>query len=146
MASKDPTETERLAQLTLLTDRLAEIISEEISILQDRRPREIAVFEEEKTRLAKIYAAEITRLRREPDVVKGVPRDVTDSLKHATSRFHEIVVRQETMLNAMKTVSERMIRDIATELNRMRAPANTYGRNAAYAGARAQPFALNRSA
>ncbi len=146
MANQNPTEAERLAQLTLLTDRLAEILSDEISMLKERRPRELTTFEEEKTRLAKIYAAEITRLRREPGAVRGVPREVTEGLKNATSRFHEIVVRQETMLNAMKTVSERMIRDIATELNRMKAPATTYGRGAAYATARATPFALNRSA
>lgn len=146
MASQNPSETERVEQLTVLTQRLSEIIDTEIAMLQERRPRDIMPLEEEKTRLAKIYGAEITRLRKDPRLTRDVPRRAKDSLKQATLRFHELTARQQSMLLAMKTVSERMIRDIATELARMKAPEVTYGRSATFSGGRPAPFALNRTA
>jgi len=146
MENRNQSETERVEQLTAVTDRLAEIISAELAALKDRRPSEIIGFEEEKTRLARIYAAEITRLRKDPRLTRAVPRDVTKSLRHATERFRDLTARQEAMLLAMKTISERMIRDIASELGRINAPEVTYSRNATHAGARATPFALNKTA
>jgi len=146
MPSLPPGEIERIEQLTASADRLAEIIQDEIAFLQARRPRELAQFEEEKTRLGKIYASEIARLRKDPSLVKGLPRETLDALKRSTTRFRELTARQQTLLQAMRTVSERMIQTVATELHRMKAPETHYGRNAAYAGARATPFALNRTA
>jgi hypothetical protein len=139
-------EIERAQHLTALTERLSEIITDEIALLQKRRPREIAAFAEEKTRLAKIYSGEIARLRKEPRLARDLPREVAQALKQATARFRELTARQESLLLAMRTVSERMIREVAGELHRMRAPETNYGRNAAYAGRSATPFALNKTA
>lgn len=146
MPSPQAAEIERVEQIAATADRLAEIIEDEIAILQARRPRDLAQFEEEKARLGKIYAAEIARLRKEPDLLKALPRETLDTLKRSTTRFRELTQRQQTLLSAMRTVSERMIRDVASEFQRMKAPETQYGRNAAYAGGRASPFALNRTA
>ena len=139
-------EAERITDLTVLTDRLSEIIEGEIVFLKERRPRELARTEEEKTRLTKIYAGEIARFRKDPNLTKSVPRDVMTALKTATTRFRALVQRQEALLYGMQTVSERMIREIATELNKIKSPQRLYGRNAGIAGVRPVPFALNQTA
>lgn len=142
-----PNETERARQLTALTERLTEIVSSEIEALQSRRPKDITEFEEEKTRLARIFATETQRLKSDPNLVRVIPREVLAALRQAAARFREVTARQEAMLLALKTVSERMIRDIASELNRMKAPERGYGRSASpYAAHPAAPFALNSTA
>ncbi|MFO1187067.1 MAG: hypothetical protein U1E87_06200 [Alphaproteobacteria bacterium] len=123
----------------------AQSIQDEIAILQARRPRDLVQYEEEKARLGKIYASEIARLRK-AFLIKGLPRETLDTLKRSTTRFRELTQRQQNMLQAMRTVSERMIKDVASEFQRLKAPETPYGRNAAYAGRSASPFALNRTA
>lgn len=146
MPSPSAAEIERIEQVAATADRLAEIIQDEIAILQARRPRDLVQYEEEKARLGKIYASEIARLRKEPSLIKGLPRETLDTLKRSTTRFRELTQRQQNMLQAMRTVSERMIKDVASEFQRLKAPETPYGRNAAYAGRSASPFALNRTA
>jgi hypothetical protein len=146
MPAQANSEAQRLEQLTILTDRLSEIIDAEIAVLKERRPRALAETQDEKTRLSKIYAGEIARITKDAGWIRNLPFEVRKRFKEATARFRELVARQETMLAATRHVSERMLREIANELSRANAPQRVYGRNAAYAGSHAAHFALNKTA
>jgi hypothetical protein len=147
--SHSPTNRERVLQLILLSDGLADIIDQEVELLTTRRPSELAQFEEEKTRLAKLYADEMGRFRNDRSLTKGVPAGLLEDLKTSTARLQGKLDAQSGMLTGMRSVSERMIQKIAQEVSRTRNPQRTYGSNANFApaaGGGALAFAVNRTA
>lgn len=134
-----------LEDLTQLTERLAALIQIETVALKERRPLALKETEDEKTGLMKTYAAEMQRIRKMPGFLKRGPKPLRDRLAQATLAFHAALDDQQRSLGAMKTVTERMVEAIAREAQKIRRPAGTYGRNAAYAAPAggAKPFALN---
>lgn len=139
---------DRVSQLVVLTDKLSDIIRMETVSLAQRRPSEISEYEGEKTRLAKIYNAELTRMKKDATATQNVPADIMQSLKAATARLREALHAETEILTGLKTVSERIVQQIAQEVARARAPATSYGHNAAFNKPLVKPaaFTLNRTA
>jgi hypothetical protein len=147
-AHRPITNRERVVQLIMLTESLADIIGQEVKLLGQRRPSSIKIFEEEKTRLAKAYASEMTRFRKDASLSHDVPEGLLQDLKTSTARLRETLDKETYVLTGLKTVSERFVQAMANEVGKTRAPDIAYGKNAGFAPrpARAAAFALNRTA
>ena len=139
---------ERVVQLIMLTESLADIIGQEVTLLETRRPKELSQFEEDKTKLARIYESEMARFRKDSSLTKNVPPGLLQDLKSATGRLRANLDSQSNVLTGLKIVSERMVQAIAKEVAKTRSPQTSYGSNASYAprAGRSAAFALNRTA
>ncbi|MFZ1989396.1 MAG: hypothetical protein WAW96_06435 [Alphaproteobacteria bacterium] len=146
--AKPVSNRERVVQLIMLTESLAQIIDQEVDLLSKRRPSSLAEYQEEKTKLAKAYASEMTTFRKDRSLTKDVPEGLLQDLKSSTAKLRTKLDKQTTVLTGLKTVSEKMVQAIANEVAKTRAPDTSYGKNAVFAKApsRGTAFALNRTA
>lgn len=70
----------------------------------------------EKRRLAEAYEEELGRLRREPGLLADLPLSARAELEEAMRRLQAAARRNGEMLWAAKTVSERLLRQLAESL------------------------------
>jgi flagellar biosynthesis/type III secretory pathway chaperone len=146
--AKPVSNRERVVQLIMMTESLADIIDQEVDLLSKRRPSSLAEFEQEKTRLAKVYANEMTTFRKDLSLTKDVPAGLLQDLKSSTARLRTKLDKQTNVLTGLRTVSEKMVQAIAKEVSKTRAPETAYGKNAVYNKVpnRGTALALNRTA
>lgn len=115
-----------------LSASLGSLIRQEIEMLRDRRPAEIAPLLEAKSQLSEQYHLEMSTLRENPSLVEAADKDDIERLKDATFLLHGILDEYRTALNAAKTVSERLVKAIGDEIAAQRRPLKGYGANASY--------------
>ena len=126
--SPQTTETERAEALITLTRRLTDMLAVQAAAFEERRPHEVAHMMEESGRLANLYRQESTRLKRNPDLIKGAPEPVRQRLIQATEMFEAVLARHGRALTAMKTITEGLVRAIAAEVTAQRtAGSSGYG-------------------
>jgi hypothetical protein len=120
-----------LDALILITERLSDLIIAENVLLAERRPSEISKQLDEKQRLAAMYAREMAQLNKEPSRLSSAAPSDVDRLKEATARFRTLVEENGRKVNAMRLVTERMVKAIGDEVARQTRPINAYDKNAA---------------
>ena len=122
--------TDRVAQLTTLTERLTGLMAEDLADLEARRPTDTAVRlarAEELGRLANMYRHESARVRRDPTLVASAPAADRTRLKTATVVFDATLTRHSQAVDAARTISEGRVRAIAEEMAATRPVASGYG-------------------
>ena len=146
LAAANP--TERAQALLKLTERLTQLIREETRLFQARRPHEALGLQDEKSKLANIYRAEVARARQEPNRFANAPAQLKAMLRDATTVFHEALAENGHVVNALKVVTEGVVKAIADEAARQRSAAAGYGPGATNRQAQPQGFAVavNRTA
>ena len=122
--------TDRVEQLTILTERLTELIALEAQAFEQGRPQDAALHLDETSRLANVYRHESARVRANPSLVASAPSAMRSRLIRATEAFDAVLARQGRALEAAKTVTEGLVRAIADEVATQRAGATGYGPNA----------------
>jgi hypothetical protein len=141
--------TDRVEQLTILTERLTALITLECQAYEGRRPQDAAPHAEEMQRLANIYRHESARVRGDPSLVFGAPADQRQKLVRATEAFDAVLARHGRAIHAAKTVTEGLVRAIAEEVASQRERTSGYGPGAALnssSAAAASAITLNRTA
>ncbi|MGF1455548.1 MAG: hypothetical protein ACFB6R_09250 [Alphaproteobacteria bacterium] len=139
--------SDRVEQLTILTERLMGLVESEIDYLKSRRPSELASHTAERDKLAAIYAREMTLIRQDRSLIDGAGPSLLSNLKAVTGRFRQALARHDTMLGAMRSVSEGLLKSVA-EQAQSRSPAlKGYGKDAGRrsGGARPASLALNET-
>ena len=139
---------ERAQALLKLTERLTALIREETRLFKDRRPHEALPLQDEKSQLANIYRAEVARARQEPSRFAGASTQIKELLREATRGFHAALEENGHVVNAMKTLTEGVVKAIADEAARQRSTGDGYGPGAHQRVAQPSGFALavNRTA
>ena len=113
-----------------ISHQLGAVVKEEIQILAERRPRDLADFQDEKLRLSQIYQSEMSSVREYPELLKGAePHDI-DRLKQATFYLHDILNEQRRRVQAAKYITENLLKTIGDEVVAKRQPPIGYGPNA----------------
>lgn len=120
-----------LDTLILITERLIDLIAAENVLLNERRPSELTKQLDEKQRLAAMYAREMAAVQKEPSRVQGAaPADVA-KLKAVTARFRTLIEENGRKVNAMRVVTERLIKTVSDEVAKRSRPVNGYDKHAA---------------
>jgi hypothetical protein len=120
---------ERVEQLILLTERLADLIAQDAAAFEQRRPLEAAKNIEETSRLANIYRHESARVRADPRLVEAAPVNQRAALLRATEALDAVLARQGRALEAARTVTEGLVQAIAGEIANQRVEQSAYGAN-----------------
>ena len=137
---------DRVEQLIALTERLTERLGVELVLFEKRKPHETAETLPETANLANLYRREAAKVKAEPSLIAGAPAPMMKRLRTATEKFDAVLDRHTRVLEAAKTLTEGLVRAIATEIQRQRAPVSTYGANARSNVSEAKAVTLNRRA
>ena len=137
---------DRAEQLTTLTERLTERLSAELVLFEKRKPHETAQTLPETANLANLYRKEAAKVKADPSLISGAAPAAMQRLRKATEKFDAVLKRHTIVLEAAKTLTEGLVRAIATEIQRQRAPVSTYGANARSNVSDAKAVTLNRRA
>jgi hypothetical protein len=122
---------DRVQQLTLLTERLTDLIAKEAQAFESRRPHEAARYVEETAKLANLYRHESMRVKSNLALVEDARPELRQRLIRATEAFDAVLARQARAVNAARVVTEGLVRAVAEEIAGQRAaPAATYGAGA----------------
>ena len=138
---------ERVEQMTVLTERLTNLVALEAQAFEARRPQDAVAYVEETGRLANIYRHESARIRANPDLIAGASLTQRARLVRATEAFDAVLARQTRAVAAAQFVTEGLVRAIAEEVASQRQQGASYGPGAtAGPTAAATAITLNKRA
>lgn len=144
---------ERFSDLLALTQRLTAVLSERHEALRSTRPLASPAAHDDMLKLANLYRAEIQRLRADRAMVAAADPKLRQALKSATRAFETTLGLYLQGLDAIRTVTEGLVRAIGEEVAAVRAGPAGYAprgktgaaHNSGPAGAQAA-IALNQKA
>lgn len=108
---------------------LTGILTEEIALLQARRPQELKEFLPEKNKLMATYQKEISDLAARGGLLASGSGETIRALKQETRIFHGVLEQHTRLTKALKNVSEKMLKAISDEVVKNQNSTNTYGAN-----------------
>lgn len=122
---------DRADQLIAMAGRLGDLIRMEIDALKAHRLDGAALHMEEKERVAHAWRLEVARIRQDPSLLKGLDPARKAALRDASKALETLIEGHVRALDAMKTVTEGLVKAIATEVSAARRPPTGYGANGA---------------
>lgn len=137
---------DRVEQLTTLTERLTELLTEQTRAYEARRPHEAASTTDEAGRLANIYRHESARVKRDPSLLADAPDAAKRRLVLATEAFDVVLARHARVVETALTITEGIVRAVADEVAAGKTAVAGYGPRGRTAAPNSSPIALNRKA
>jgi hypothetical protein len=124
-----PFTLERADQLLAMTQRLCTLVDNEIQALKMRSLDGASADFEEKERLSHAWRLEVGRIKADPALLAGVDAGRKTALREASQRLESALEGHAHAVNAMKEVTEGIVRAIAGEVAAQRAAPAGYGRS-----------------
>ena len=118
-------EAERIERLIAMAQRLIEALECDVASLRAGNPRGLRTIDPEMLKLSALYSREAQGLN--PEAAKSAPAELRRKLTDATAKFRELLTTQTRLLTRLRGASEGMIRAVAEEIDRQRAPLKPYG-------------------
>ena len=119
--SADP---QKIELLIALAERLIAAIEADIAALKAGHPQELRTTAPEFQRLSMLYSREAQSL--DPNRTKTAPEALKKRLTTATAKFRETLGLHQRLLTRMRHASEGIVKAVADEVQRQRAPTTTY--------------------
>ena len=127
------TPVDRAEALIRLTGRLADLLDQETACFEARRPHEAVALQAEKTRLATIYRTETRLAAQDPARLSGLSDPLKSRLRESTQRFEAALARNGAAVEALKVLTEGLVKALADEAARQARSKAGYGPGAAKA-------------
>lgn len=143
LAAANP--TERAHALIRLVERLTVLIERETELFEARQPHKAMDMQVEKTRLGAIYRRETQLAAKDPARLDGLDAALRDRLRAVIIAFETALERNGRVVEALKTITEGLVKALADEAARQRGADAGYGPGASQ-GARLGAVACNRTA
>jgi hypothetical protein len=121
------TPSERAKALIRLTSRLAELLDQETALFEARTPHKAVDLQAEKTKLATLYRAETQRAKADPSRLSGLQPALKAQLQDSTKRFETSLQRNGAAVEALKALTEGLVKALADEANRQAQAKAGYG-------------------
>jgi len=118
-------DAQKIERLIAMAQRLIDALEGDLAALAKGNPRGLRTIEPEMLRLSALYGREAASLSAAE--AKAAPADLRKRLVDATGRFRDLLAAQTRLLTRMRGASEGMIRAVAEEIERQRAPLRVYG-------------------
>lgn len=122
---------DRASQLLAMTQRLVGLLDVEIEALKARRLLGAATDWDEKERLVHAWRIEVSKVKAEPALIAGIPENLKADLRTAAKQLEERLETHANALMASRTVTEGLVRSIASEIASSRSAPAAYGRSGA---------------
>ena len=144
LAANSP--AERAEALILLTTRLTELIEKETALFEAQRPLEAKPFQDEKSKLATIYRREIAAVKQDPARLEDAPQALKRQLKDVTASFTTALDANGRAVEALRILTEGIVRSVADEAARQRDQDSGYGPASSRPPSSAPAIAVNQRA
>jgi hypothetical protein len=118
-------EDQRIERLISMASRLIEALEGDIAALKTGKARNLRTIEPEILKLSALYSREAAGLS--TDAARRAPAELRKRLFEATAKFRDLLGAQTRLITRLRGASEGMIRAVAEEVERRRAPLRTYG-------------------
>jgi hypothetical protein len=115
----------RIERLIGMAERLVAALEDDIAVLEKGRPEHLRTAEPEIQRLTAMYGREAQGF--DVRLAQAAPAPLRSRFVAITAKFREVLQLHSRLLARVKNASEGMIKAIADEVNRINAPARTYG-------------------
>jgi hypothetical protein len=115
----------RIERLLTMAMRLIEALESDIVALKAGNPRAMRTIDPEIQKLSALYSREAAGIN--PKAAAAAPPELRKRLFDATQKFRDLLAAQTRLLTRLRGASEGMIRAVAEEVERQRAPLRTYG-------------------
>lgn len=122
---------DRADQLIAMATRLNDLIRLEVAALKANRLDGATVNADEKERLAHAWRLEVARIKQDPSLLKGLDAGRKAALRDVSKALEELIDGHARALEAMKTVTEGLVKAIATEVSASRKAPAGYGASGA---------------
>lgn len=132
---------ENADNLIQMTDRLSQLMEQEVELLRGRRARDIQALQIDKESLAGVYARIIADIQRNPAALKGLDDARREKLKHAAARLQGAATGNAIALRSAIEANHQLIETIAAAIRDQgseNAPYMANGRVAHGTGVQAQ--------
>jgi hypothetical protein len=117
-------ESEQAERLILMAQKLMEAIEADIEALRTGNPQAMRSLDPEVQNLLLLYSREAQAL--DPNRSKSLPAELKKRLAGMTGKFRDILGLQQRLLTRMRNASEGIVKAVADEVQRQRAPTVTY--------------------
>ncbi|MBL4616976.1 MAG: hypothetical protein JKY46_04730 [Robiginitomaculum sp.] len=118
---------DRATQMISLSERLTGLLQQETDLFLARTPQKAANFAKEKNSLARIYRNEIQRISNNNELLSGVDEKIKADLRSATVKFNQALAENNQANAVIRTITEGMVKSVATEVANTRAAKSGYG-------------------
>lgn len=119
----------KVERVIALTDRIAEILSDDIAALERGSAKELRTNDPTVQQLTLQYTREAAGIA--ATASKAMPDDLRNKLTASTKRMNDVLKRHQRVITRIRNVSEGMIRAVAGEVERRRASQRSYTRTPA---------------
>lgn len=131
-------DTEKLERIIVMAERLRDALEADIEALRTGKPQLMRSLDPEIEKLTVMYTREVTSI--DPARTKAAPTDIKSRLIAATNKFRETLKIHQRLLTRVRNASEGLVKAVAEEVERQRAPTVTYA--PAKANYKKQPVAM----
>ncbi|MEQ8405633.1 MAG: flagellar basal-body protein FlbY [Oceanicaulis sp.] len=125
------TPVERAEAMIRLTGRLTQLLEQETALFEARRPHDAVSLQAEKTKLATLYRAETQRAAKDRARLAGLDPVMKQRLTESTHAFETALKRNGAAVEALKALTEGLVKALADEAARQKQAGAGYGPNAA---------------
>ena len=133
---------ERGEQLEAMTRRLIGLVTAEAAAVQTHRLSAANADWDEKERLVHTWRIDVSRIKADPTLLSGLSQMRKDQLRVSSRELETALEAHAMALAASKSVTEGLVRSIASEIASVRAAPAGYGRSGASAAANRQASGL----
>ena len=120
------TEPSPIGELIDLTERLTEVMTREVALLDAMRPSEIGPLQSQKATLSAAYASAVGVMSNDAALVDEADPDTRDALTRATARLKQTMVDNLRAIDVAKTFNQRLIRALGEAVAESRPSTNAY--------------------
>jgi hypothetical protein len=119
--SADP---QKIELLIVMAERLIAAIEADIAALKAGRPQELRTIDPEIQRLSALYGREAAGL--DPARAKAAPSELRRKFFDTTAKFRDALALHARLLTRLRNASEGIVKAVAEEIERRRAPTCSY--------------------
>lgn len=135
----DPQKIERMITMA---ERLIAAIEADIAALKAGRLQELRTTDPEIQRLSALYSREAAGL--DPARAKAAPSELRRKFFDTTAKFRDTLAQHARLLTRVRNASEGIVKAVAEEVERRRAPMCTYAPAASYGRPHVTAIVCNR--
>lgn len=122
-------DTDKIERIIAMAERLHGALEGDIEALKNGQPQSMRSLDPEIERLTMLYTREVTGLN--ANNTKTAPEGLRRRLAAVTAKFRETLQLHQRLLTRLRNASEGLIKAVADEVDRQRAPMVTYAPPAA---------------
>ena len=117
-------DSEQLERIIALAERLSQALEGDIAALRAGKPKEMRSLDPDMERLTMLYMREVASI--DPGRAKAAPSELRKRLTVVTGKFRDTLKMHQRLLTRVRNASEGLVKAVANEVERQRAPKITY--------------------